>query len=257
MKDFYDKIYCRICNKYMTRITPSHVKLHDITHAEYIKLYPNVPVISKKLSKKIGDNMPKNWKPKTTFVKGYTPWNKGLNKNTDIRIKMGGEKISKITKGVKKKPMSDATKKKISMIQKGKKLSTAHKRKLRLARIKEFQLKHRMNFAPNYNLKACKFFDQLNLILCLNGMHGENGGEYHIKELGYWVDFYEPDLNLVIEWDEITKDHFKAGKLIDKDIQRQKEIEDYLKCDFLRIKGGEITEEFNDQLEQIIAFKES
>jgi len=30
--------------------------------------------------------------------KGYNPWNKGLTKETDIRLKIAGEKISKVQK---------------------------------------------------------------------------------------------------------------------------------------------------------------
>ena len=66
-------------------------------------------------------------------------------------------------------------------------------------------------------------------------MHAENGGEYHIKELGYWVDGYSPTKNIVIEYDE--EYHFtKNGRYRKKDIQRQLEIEKFLNCIFIRIK---------------------
>ena len=60
--------------------------------------------------------------------------------------------------------------------------------------------------------------------------HAENGGEFYIKELGYWVDYYEPNLNLVIEWDE---PHHK--KQIKKDMYRAKEIIKETGCKFFRI----------------------
>ena len=69
-----------------------------------------------------------------------------------------------------------------------------------------------------------------------DGQHAENGGEYCIKELGYWVDYYEPTLNLVIEYDEPY--HSRKINQI-KDLARQKEIEEYLGCKFYRIKQGE------------------
>ena len=83
--------------------------------------------------------------------------------------------------------------------------------------------------APNYNLEACSFFEGLNKKYNWKGNHAENGGEYYIEELGYWVDYYEPSLNLVIEWDEAY--HVRQK---DKDKVRQGEIENYLGCLFLR-----------------------
>ncbi|MFW6219773.1 MAG: hypothetical protein ACOC1O_01620 [bacterium] len=64
--------------------------------------------------------------------------------------------------------------------------------------------------------------------------HAENGGEYYIEHLGYFVDGYDIDNNVVIEYDE--KYHFDInGNLKDKDKLRQKEIIEYLKCKFIRI----------------------
>jgi very-short-patch-repair endonuclease len=52
--------------------------------------------------------------------------------------------------------------------------------------------------------------------------------------LGYWLDGYDKEKNVVIEADEIH--HFDIdGNLREKDIIRQKEIEAQLKCKFLRI----------------------
>ena len=48
-----------------------------------------------------------------------------------------------------------------------------------------------------------------------------------------YVDGYDKEKNIVIEYDE--KHHFKNKKLREKDIKRQNEIEDYLKCKFIRI----------------------
>jgi len=63
-----------------------------------------------------------------------------------------------------------------------------------------------------------------------------NGGEYHIKELGYWLDGYDKENNVVYEFDE--KHHFdKNGNLSEKDITRQQEIELLLGCKFIRINN--------------------
>ena len=84
-------------------------------------------------------------------------------------------------------------------------------------------------FIPSFNKKACEYFDELNCKMGWNGVHGLNVGEKKIKK--YWVDYYEPTLNLIIEWDE--KSHLKNKE---KDNQRQKEIMDYMDCKFYRIE---------------------
>lgn len=95
---------------------------------------------------------------------------------------------------------------------------------------------------PSFNNNACVFFTKLNDIFGWKGLHATNGGEYHIKELGYFVDYYEPTLNLVIEWDEKT--HYDVdGNLRKKDILREEEIKKYLSCKFIRIKQYEFKEE--------------
>jgi very-short-patch-repair endonuclease len=86
-------------------------------------------------------------------------------------------------------------------------------------------------FKPSFNKKACEFFDKLNESKRWNGMHGNNGGEKKIKK--YWVDYYEPNLNIVIEWDE--KEH-NYPKNKEKDKIRQQEIINYLNCSFYRIE---------------------
>ena len=88
---------------------------------------------------------------------------------------------------------------------------------------------------PNYNPKACKRMDEYGDKNGYNFQHAENGGEYHIKELGYYVDGYDKEKNVVIEVDEFH--HFdKDGNLREKDVQRQKEIIDFLGCEFIRLK---------------------
>ena len=83
---------------------------------------------------------------------------------------------------------------------------------------------------PGFNKKACKIFDDISLTEGIQIQHAMNGGEYYIKELGYWVDGYDPINNVVYEFDER---HHKYQK--EKDLIRQKEIEFYLKCKFIRI----------------------
>ena len=99
------------------------------------------------------------------------------------------------------------------------------------------QIKKRLKFgeqiSPNFNSKACSFFDELSHKNNIYIQHAMNGGEYHIKELGYWLDGYDINNNIAYEWDEYK--HYFKGKLREKDLIRQTEIEKFLKCKFIRI----------------------
>ena len=103
----------------------------------------------------------------------------------------------------------------------------------RIKHIKRIQ-KNKLNghqLFPNFNRNACKMFDEISLNEGIHIQHAMNGGECYIKELGYWLDGYDSINNVVYEFDER---HHKYQK--EKDLIRQKEIENYLKCKFIRIK---------------------
>ena len=86
------------------------------------------------------------------------------------------------------------------------------------------------------NYLACDFFNLLNKKLNWNGFHGKNKKEYQLNY--YFLDYYDMENNIVIEWDE--KYHNKK-KQKEKDIIRQKYIINNLQCGFYRI--DEITKE--------------
>jgi hypothetical protein len=89
--------------------------------------------------------------------------------------------------------------------------------------------------APRYNKSSISIIEQYGKEHGYNFQHAENGGEYHIGELGYWVDGYDKEKNVVIEIDESY--HFQNdGSLTKRDIQRQSEIEKHLNCKFVRIR---------------------
>ncbi len=97
---------------------------------------------------------------------------------------------------------------------------------------------------PTYNFNACEFFKQFDKDFNVRGLYATNGGEYYIKELGYWPDYINFDLKLIIEWDE--ENHYNAdGNLKAKDVQRQKEIQKYF-SDFRFIR---IREKFQGELD--------
>lgn len=132
------------------------------------------------------------------------------------------------------------TKLKMSVSKKGKpgKPHTEQsKQKLRLYRSKWVS-----EFAggPQYNPNACRYFDELNKQNGWNLQHAENGGEIYIKELGYFLDAYDREKNIVVEYDEPK--HYKVdGNLKEKDLTRQQQIVEQLKCRFYRY--SELTEQ--------------
>ena len=87
--------------------------------------------------------------------------------------------------------------------------------------------------SPAYNPAGCKLIDEYGKEHNYNFQHAENGGEFHV--LSYWLDGYDKEKNVGIEIDE--KVHFdKDGNLKEKDVQRQKEITDFLGCKFIRLR---------------------
>ena len=80
---------------------------------------------------------------------------------------------------------------------------------------------------------TCKYFDKLNKQKNWQLQHGLNGGEFYIKELGYYVDAYDKNKNIIVEYDEPYHD---SQHRYEKDLERAKEIKNYLKCRFLRYK---------------------
>jgi len=93
---------------------------------------------------------------------------------------------------------------------------------------------NRLNFIPGFNRNACELFDEINIEMGWNGKHALNGGEFSI--LGYWVDYYEPDLNIVIEFNEKYHNNTKQ-KL--KDEERKIKIINELNCKFYNINQWE------------------
>lgn len=109
------------------------------------------------------------------------------------------------------------------------------KEKARISAIKRIERNNGYCY-PNYNPKACDYFELFDAQHNTKGHFAMFGdGEYQIKELGYFVDYLNEDLKLIIEWDE--KHHFENGVLRNKDVQRQKEIQKhYPDYEFFRIK---------------------
>ena len=93
------------------------------------------------------------------------------------------------------------------------------------------------HFIPNFNIKACQYFDKLMAETNTNIQHALNGGEYCIKELGYFVDGYDKENNIVYEFDEA---YHNTKKQKEEDLIREEKIKQFLKCKFIRIKENEV-----------------
>jgi len=110
----------------------------------------------------------------------------------------------------------------------------------RLSRISEIST-NKFNgnqVVPSFNSLACEIFDKISIENNIHIQHAMNGGEYYIEKLGFWLDGYDKENNTAYEYDE--KHHFdKYGNLLYFDIKRQIEIENFLKCKFIRIKYDE------------------
>ena len=142
--------------------------------------------------------------------------------------KMSKEWIQKLSDSHKGQKIKKETIKKILEARKGYKPSDETKKKIRLAMIerKNKQLKNGDQMAPFFNYAACNIFaycDQY--IFESEGVYATNGGEYYIKDLGYWLDYINFGKKIIIEYDE--KYHYRNEKAIEKTISRQNNIKKY------------------------------
>lgn len=150
---------------------------------------------------------------------------------------------NKISKGNMNKIVSKETRNKISESKieyfknntgttKGKKHNKETKRKMRLAAIKRIA-NDKFNgnqFYPSYNKSSIDVIKKYAMENNLKLKHAENGGEFYIKELGYWVDGYDVIKNVVVEFNEIHHKYIK-----EKDENRRNEIINFLGCEFIII----------------------
>lgn len=98
-------------------------------------------------------------------------------------------------------------------------------------------------FTPKHNKVSQVYLKEFDSLNGLNGRYAENGGEFYIKALGYFPDYFNEDIKLIMEFDE--EHHYYAdGSLKPKDIQRQKEIQEfYPDFKFIRIKESDLIKE--------------
>jgi|TARA_B100001964_G_scaffold181616_1_gene200851 hypothetical protein len=174
------------------------------------------------LNRAIGDNK----KCISCAQKGKTPWNKGLDKS-DPRVqkyihKVGEFQHTEETKELLRNKVLGKTYEEIMGVEKSLKTKQKHRKRT---------LKRMDTHKIFFNDLACEYFDWLNKMNDWDGQHALNGGEKQV--CGYFVDYYEPEHNIVIEWDEPY--HHKKKSVFTKDRIREQEILKELNCDFYRI----------------------
>jgi hypothetical protein len=234
----YDRnelIFCLECNKPLQQITQKHLnKCCGIT----VEMY----------------------KQKHVGCKLRTDWHKYKIQQLNSRFKSGDNSPMKNPKHFKKMLESQLLavqnadyRKRVSERQKlknnnpnfsknwiGRHHTLESINKIRDAQILQRKRKGLSNlFKPNFNIKACELFDLISSLTNTDIQHGMNVGEYNIVELGYWVDGYDKENNIVYEFDEPR--HFnKDGTLKAQDVIRQNNIEKYLDCKFIRLNESHI-----------------
>jgi len=158
--------------------------------------------------------------------KGNSPWNKG---KVGIYSEEYIKKLSDAKIGTYNFGYRDVSGENNPMF--GKKHKSSSLKKMRLSRIKEIQEKCG-NIFPNHNPNSISIIEAMAKKLGITDLqHAENGGEFYIKELGYWVDGYSKEKNIVIEYYEPFHSSQK-----DRDERRKQEIINYLKCEFIEIE---------------------
>ena len=218
--------------------------------------------IEKRIFKLKGQKRTKEFKEKLSKIlkgKNTLEWyiNKYGNRKGNIKYKEHCKNLSISQTGKKKSPITNEHRKKLSESHKGfkhsekskqkmienfkgmtnKKHSEKTKQSMRISAIKRIEEHHGICI-PNFNLQACEFFQQFDKAMETQGQYATCEGEYQIKELGYFLDYFNPQIKLIIEIDE--KYHTQP-KQKEKDLQRQQGIQKlFPDFEFVRITEEEM-----------------
>ena len=111
-----------------------------------------------------------------------------------------------------------------SFVHIGHKPSAESRRKNRMATI-NYIIKKNGGIRTSFNKKACEYFDELNKSRGWNLQHALNGGEYHVENLGYFIDGYDKSKNIIVEYDE---PYHERPAVKDRDMVRQKELIEHM-----------------------------
>jgi len=184
---------------------------------------------------KIGDKNPSYGKPAYNRDVSSSEQSKLKNRLAHLGKKQSKEIIEKRFAWLKDNNKRLETNKKRSKSLSGRIQSDEHRLNSRKAAINRITRNNGI-CRPNFNPKACEFFKSYDEHNNTNGQYATSGGEYEIKDLGYFLDYINFDKKLIMEFDEKYHDKRK-----DKDVIRQKEIQQlYPDFKFIRIKQESI-----------------
>lgn len=148
-------------------------------------------------------------------------WAKGLTKETSSII---AKTNIKIIDGYKTG--------RITPFWKGKHHTEESKESIRKGTIK--YLLNVVGSRPRYNKSSIPILEQIAKEHGWNIQHAENGGEFYTG-IGYFVDAYDKEKNIVLEYDErIHYEDVENNILREKDLKRQQRIIEYLHCEYWR-----------------------
>lgn len=265
------KIQCLLCNKSFKRISTTHLRhVHGISYNEYFKQFPGAKIETDDVTNRRKITL-QNMIVKYGDQVGLEKWNLYCNKQSDTNSfeykqkKFGwtqeqfneynksrarnGNQNGNFQKGfykvwIEKYGLDEANKKLEQFKQIQSKNNTGRKvqfSKQALQNMREGaieRIKRQGGFFVSYNPDSIVIIENYGKQHGYNFQHAENGGEVQI--CGYFVDGYDKEKNVVIEYDE--KHHFqKNGQLKQKDHDRQQNIINELQCKFIRINyKGEI-----------------
>lgn len=85
--------------------------------------------------------------------------------------------------------------------------------------------------SPSYNTNACRIMDEYGKKNVYNFQHAMNGGQFYIKQLGYWVDGINHNNKIIFEYYE----NFHKNKPR-KDKNRINEIKNFMKYSIIIMK---------------------
>ena len=222
----------KLSNKHKRKISESH-KGKKLSDEHKLKLSLSHMNPSTELRKKLSESAKRAMtdERKEKLSKLYKGRKLSDTHKESIKIAMNRPDVKeRCGNSMRGKTHSEETKQKISESEKGRIVSEDTKRKMRLATIKRIEDRNGVVF-PNYNKNSIPILEAKAKELGITDLqHAENGGEFHIKELGYWVDGYSSEKNMVIEYYE--KFHSRRKE---KDELRKQEIINHLGCVFIEI----------------------
>ena len=118
---------------------------------------------------------------------------------------------------------------------KGKHHSEETKKKLRVAAVE--YLENTIGSRPRYNKSSIPILEAIAKEHGWNIQHAENGGEFYTG-IGYFVDAYDKEKNIVLEFDEPAHYVDAANNVLrEKDVIRQNNIIAHLHCEFWRFNA--------------------